>query len=165
MSSGDSQAISKINAYSHKAIVDLIIADPGITQNELAAHFGYTPGWISQILRSDAMQEQLAERKAELTDPVIIASLEKQMEALAGRSMTVLMEKLDLPNVSVDVALKALDITSRALGYGAKAANANVQVNNYVVAMPQKEATADGWAQRHNPRLASTVTIDTVIDG
>ena len=51
--------------YSHDAMIDLIIASPGIQQNTLAIHFGYTVGWISTIMQSDAFQAKLAARKDE----------------------------------------------------------------------------------------------------
>jgi DNA-binding MarR family transcriptional regulator len=147
----ESQVIAKVN-YTHAALVDTIIAHPQISQKDLAAHFGFTQGWLSRILRSDAVREMIAARKAELVDPTIIASIEQNMEALAQRSMDVLMEKLDLPNASPDIAVKALEITSRALGYGAQKSGVNIQ-QNFVVAMPPKSVDGAAWVSDHSPRI------------
>jgi DNA-binding MarR family transcriptional regulator len=80
--------------YSHQAMADLILANPAISQNELAGHFGYTPGWVSQIVNSDAFQAFLATRKEELVNPVITASVEEKLMTLAKKSLDVLHEKL-----------------------------------------------------------------------
>lgn len=113
--------IQKVS-YSHDFMIDLIIADPCITQDRLAKHFGYTPGWISQIIASDAFQARLAERKDELVDPTIRATIDDHFKALVTRSLAILREKLDKPAAEVppNLALKALEIGSKALGYGAR---------------------------------------------
>ena len=47
-----------------------------------------------------------------------------------------------------DTALKALELSAKALGYGARQQNLNLQ-QNFVVAMPQKHATPESWAEQH----------------
>jgi len=117
--------------YTHDAMIDLIIANPGIHQNQIAAHFGYTVGWISQIVSSDAFQAKLAERRDEVIDPILRASVREQFEGLVSRSLQVLREKLDKPAEMIpdNLALRALEITSRAAGYGAKDTKVNVDVD------------------------------------
>src|SRR2546421_725388 len=51
--------------YTHEAMVDMLIAEPWISQNELAARFGFSPSWISTVICSDAFQAKLAERRGE----------------------------------------------------------------------------------------------------
>lgn len=139
-------------SYTHDAMVDLIVENPLISQGELARTFGFTEGWISRIVRSDAFQEKIAARKSDLVDPMILQSLEQRFESLANRSAEVLMEKLDLPNVTADVALKALEVSSRALGYGAQKGGTMIQ-QNFVVAMPPKAPDSDTWVEGHSPRV------------
>jgi hypothetical protein len=139
--------------YTHAAMIDTLIAEPMISQRELAAKFGFTEGWVSRILRSDALQEMLAARKAELVDPIVIQSIEQNLEALAQRSAQVLLEKMDLPAVSGDLAVKVLEVSSRALGYGAQKTGVNIQ-QNFVVAMPQKSVDGESWIGEHSPRAA-----------
>lgn len=115
------QPIVKVS-YSHEAMIDLIIARPGISQNQIAAHFGYTPSWISQIISSDAFQTALAKRREQLVDPVIAAEVELQFKSLVSRSLDILHQKLNRPAIEIpdNLALRALEIGARAVGYGAK---------------------------------------------
>ncbi len=106
--------------YSHQAMVDLIVANPAITQNEIARHFGYSVSWISQIINSDAFQARLAERATELRDPIILASMEEQFKGVLSRCLELTREKLAKPEVSDNFLLRSMDLSTRALGYGAK---------------------------------------------
>ncbi len=74
-------------SHTHVAIIDAIIADPCISQQQLAARFGYTAGWVSQILASAAFQARLAERTEELVDPTIRVSVEERFKAIVLRSI------------------------------------------------------------------------------
>lgn len=113
--------VQKIN-YSHDGMIDLILVNPGITQNEIAARLGYSVGWVSQVCCSDAFQARLAERSKEVVDPVLRASIEDQFKGLVARSLDILRVKLerqpgDIPD---NLALRTLELSSRALGYGAR---------------------------------------------
>jgi hypothetical protein len=107
--------------YTHDALIDLIIEHPELDQNHLAAHFGYTAGWISNILASDAFQTKLALRRDEVIDPEIKATLEERFRALVIKSLAVLSKKLDSPVVSDQVAVRAAELGAKALGMGAAA--------------------------------------------
>jgi hypothetical protein len=108
--------------YTHDALIDEVIKNPAVSQNELAAVFGYTSSWISTIMTSDAWLARLAERRAELVDPAIAASIEHRFRAMCSRTLAVLEEKLNRPAVEIpdQLALQALQITSRAAGFGAR---------------------------------------------
>lgn len=138
--------------YSHQAMADMIIENPAISQNQLASVFGYTPGWVSQVINSDGFQAYLEGRKSELVDPMLRASIEERLRGLMVKSVDVLQERL-ATDPNTDVALKALEIGSRALGYGAR--QNNVQVNaSFVVALPAKVASSAEWAERVSPAPA-----------
>jgi hypothetical protein len=138
----------------------MLLANPAATQGQIATHFGYTQSWVSQLLSSDAVKEYLIERKVELMDPILRASMENRLDALAKRSMDVLQEKLDLPTASGELALKALEISTRARGYGV-AANKGPTTFNFVVAMPEKAVDGEAWTTKHRPAM---ITVDSVID-
>lgn len=142
-------AIARVK-YTHDAMIDLIIANPALTQNDLAKNFGYTVPWVSRIMNSDAFQARLAERKSELVDPSLVASIDEKLRALASKSLDVVLEKLTVTQ-SAEMGLKALEISSKALGYGARQQNLNVQ-QNFVVALPPKAASAADWAAAHGPQ-------------
>lgn len=148
---GTGDMLKKVS-YTHQALCDLVLERPWVSQGDIARHFGYTEGWVSQIIRSDALREFLTERKAELLDPALREAINGRMEALAHRSVDVLMARLDLPNASVEVALKALETTTRALGYGAQKGPVG-NTFNFVVAMPQKEVDGAAWVEAHKPGL------------
>lgn len=107
-------------SYSHKAMIDHLIAEPWISNNELAARFGRTPSWISTIRASDAFQTQLATRVGEVVDPALRQTVEDRMRGVMLRSVEVLEENLNLPHPPPELALRSLAVTSKALGYGAK---------------------------------------------
>ena len=112
-------------SYTHDKMIDYIIGQPRIQNNELAALFGYTPAWVSQIMSSDAFREKLAMRRAEVTDPAIKAALDvwfpstqESMQYLVDKSLEVLKEKISAPKVPDAVALKALELGARGLQIG-----------------------------------------------
>lgn len=115
--------------YSHEAMIDLIIASPAISQNELAMRFGYTPAWISNIFASDAFRAKLAERRKEVIDPTLVATIEERFRGLAYQSLEVLKRKLDEPAVKAEVALRAAELGAKALGLGGHAPPAVTPVN------------------------------------
>lgn len=142
--------------YSHEAMIDILIAEPNIKQNELAARFGYQVPWISRIIGSDAFQGALAKRREELTDPFLVATLEERMTGVAMQALDVIADKLELTK-NVDVALKAYDISMKALGFGAKTgSNTNIQ-NNFVVALPPKALNSTDWAKSHGGGEGQTI--------
>lgn len=111
--------IAKVS-YTHAAMVDMIVANPKISQTELARHFGYTQAWICQIIASDAFQALLAERKDELIDPALRLSIEERFKALVSRSLEILQEKLSAPSTQISdtLAIRAAELGARSLGIG-----------------------------------------------
>ena len=126
-------------------MADAILGNPWISQNQLAAVFGRTPGWISLVITSDAFQAYLASRKEELVDPALRASIEENFRSLVLRSAEVLREKLTLPTnqVSDNLALGVLTAASKALGYGARVeVNANINHTHSLVGVLSSLAPA-----------------------
>ena len=118
--------------YTHEGMIDLIIQNPGISQDRIAAYFGYSASWVSTIFASDAFQVQLARRRHELIDPTIAASIEERFRALAETSVQKLMEHINRPTVEVDpeVLIKAAALGAKALGIGGNAAPKSVIINS-----------------------------------
>lgn len=133
--------------YSHDAMIDEMLVNPGISQGELASKFGYTQVWVSRVVNSDAFLARLAQRKGDIVDPSLALTLEEKFRAMASLSLDVVMDKLAVTK-NPDTALKALEISSKALGYGARQQNLNVQ-QNFVVAMPTKVQSPEDWAAMH----------------
>jgi hypothetical protein len=138
-------AIQKIR-YSHDAMIDQIISNPAVSQGELAKMFGYTEGWVSQIMQSDAFRERLAERKKELIDPGIIASIEEKFRGVVSLSLDRLREKLEKEkSPSLETLELGLNIGSRALGYGARQTPTVQVAVQTVVHVPAKATSDEDW--------------------
>lgn len=141
--------------YSHDAMIDVLIANPAVSQGAIAQMFGYTQAWISRVMNSDAFLARLAERKKDLVDPAIAFSLDEKFRALADQSLDIIQEKLAVTK-NPDTALKALELAGKALGYGARQPNLNLQ-QNFVVALPGKAGSPQEWATCHAPRSPELV--------
>lgn len=144
-------AVARVS-YTHDAMIDLLIANPAISQNEIAKHFGYSAPWVSRIRNSDAFLARLAERKADIVDPSIIASVDEKLRAVASRSWDIVLDKLNEFTPLAD-AVEIAEKATKALGYGARQQNLNVQ-QNFVVALPNKAPDSASWATRYGSDLA-----------
>lgn len=107
--------------YEHQDMVDFLIGNPHVTQNELAARYGYSPSFISILLNSDAFQSMYAERRKALVDPVLVSTLETRFKALTQRSLDRLLEELDKPACKPEIALRAAELGAKSLGLGGHA--------------------------------------------
>jgi len=149
------KAIAKVN-YSHDAMIDLIIANPGVNQGELAKVFGYTEGWVSQVMASDAFKERLTVRKKELVDPAIVASIEERFQAVAMLSLERLKERLEKAAApSMETILSGAELAAKALGYGARPDPRAVQVAvQTVVHVPAKSQSTEDWLNTRTVAVA-----------
>lgn len=148
-------AIARVT-YTHDAMIDLILQNPQMNQTDLALYFGYTQGWVSRVMGSDAFNARLAQRKEEIVNPAIIATLDEKLRGLAHQSLDIISRKLEATS-SPDLAAKALDMSVKALGLGARPQN--VQNNHtYVVALPAKSENEQQWALAAKNEAKALVT-------
>lgn len=139
-------AIARVH-YTHDAMIDLILLHPEMRQGQLAEYFGMTEGWVSRVIGSDAFQLRLAQRKEDVISPEIKQNLEQRVQGLALTSLQKLQDKIDANLVPVDGLIKTLELSTKALGMGARQANIQQQ-NNYVVALPPKVENETDWAKQ-----------------
>ena len=138
------KAIARVK-YSHDAIIDVIIQEPDSSLAKLATMFGYSVPWLSRVMNSDAFQARLAERKEDLVDPMVVETIKARFEGVVTQSLEIIATKLQATQ-SAELALKTLDIGSRALGYGLKPTQQNNNVQqNIVITVPAKAANAEDW--------------------
>ena len=109
--------VAKVN-YSHLDMIDYILAHPGASLKDLAARYGYSIGWICNVQASDAWKSAFAARRAELVDPVLAATIAERFEGVTALSLERLREKLEAPQVSDQVVLRAVELGARAMGVG-----------------------------------------------
>ena len=162
---GYDQSYSRIEKtrYSHEAMIDVMVAEPRITQNQLASKFGYSVPWISRVIGSDAFQGALAKRREEITDPFLVATMEERIRGLGMQALDVITDKL-ASSQNADVALKALDISVKALGFGARERNTGPTQNNFIVQMPGKAISAESWAEAYSPSSPQPTKLPAIID-
>ena len=72
-------------------------------------------------MASDAWQSALAARRAEICDPVLVATVEERFRGVTLLSLERLRQKLEAPVVSDNVVLKAAELGARSLGIGGNA--------------------------------------------
>lgn len=104
--------------YSHQAMVDLILANPGYSHAQLAAHFGKPESWLSLVLANSDFQATIAPYRSQIADPYLTATMEERFRALTLRSVTVLQKKLESAAIPDMTVLKAAEIGVKALGMG-----------------------------------------------
>ena len=144
-------------AYSHDVIIDYIIANPTVSRGEIAKHHGYTEAWLSRIMNSDAFNVVLARRREEITDPVLTATVRENLTSVAQKSMEILLRKLENPSqIKMEDAIKCMDVTTRALGYGARDSGNVTNIQQNVVVVPPKASDAEEWAQTYNPIMSKS---------
>ena len=136
--------IAKVR-YTHDAVIDEIILNPGISQGELSRMFGFSQSWMSICINSDAFKERLAERKALMTDPAIVASINERLDAVARRSLDKILERLDSPTAQIKTA-ELVQIAKLGVGDKNTRPATPLQQNNlYVVQLPAPAPNANAW--------------------
>lgn len=147
--------IAKVR-YSHQDMIDFLIANPATSNNALAARYGYSPSWVSNVMASDAWQSAMAARRGELVDPTLAATIEERFRGITLQSLQRLQEKLAAPQVSDNVVLKAVELGAKAMGVGgnappsAPAADHLAQLANRLIDLQsrvRKGVTLDGQAE------------------
>jgi hypothetical protein len=139
-----SGALTRVH-YTHDAMIDLVIAKPDISQNTLAEYFGYSVGWISRIFCSDAFQARLAQRRGEVLMPGLLSTFEERLKLLATNSIEMVLEKLEERDeegksvADMGTIFKALEISTKSLGYGARQTNVAIQNNLTVNTMSDQQ--------------------------
>ena len=130
----------------HERLVDLVIASPRATYAELAVALGYrSEVSIGIIMRSDVFKEKLAQRRSEVIDPVLTAKFEERLEVLADIALDKLTARAEMGVLKDADALKAVELSARARGFGAR----NAAPLTFVAVMPQKAADPQSWAARY----------------
>lgn len=140
------QAIAKLN-YSHEAMIDLIVANPQISQGMLAQYFGYSQSWVSQVMSSDAFKQALKARQKEIINPALTLTVEERFESATKMALDIAHEQLALRDKRF--ALKLLEVGGRIVG--TKMTPQTAVQNNFVVQLPAKAASVAEWASSHDP--------------
>ena len=160
-----SAKILKKVRYTHDAMIDQIIANPGVSEIELGELFGYSKQWVSRLMCSDAFQARLALRKEEIVDPKLTASVEERFRGIAMASLQIIQDNLEA-NPNFGNAIKALELTVKSNVYGARG-QTNIVNQSFVVALPPVIQDEKDWEKQYNPmtRIAKDVIDAQTIEG
>lgn len=122
--------------YSHKDLIDYILANPTATREQIGARYGRSPSWVTMVTSSDAWRAAFAARRAEVVDPTLIASHEERYAAVASLSAERLLERLaDKAKPMSDAMLcRAAEFGAKAVGAGGNAPTAAPTVRLEVLA-------------------------------
>lgn len=132
----------------HEAIIDMWIADPTLKQGDIARALGKTQAWLSIVVNSDAFRMKFAERKAEFVDPILAATVEDRLRAVANGAAEEFLRRLEVApqSVSNKDLLGAMRVSGQGLGLGAPN-QPTVAANLYFVSAPQPAASRAQWQE------------------
>lgn len=135
-------------SFSHDAMVDQIIANPGIDRLTLGSMFGFSVQQTYKILASDMFRSRVLERKREIIDPTLVLSVEETLGSLLEQAAECVSQGL----IAGDrrMAVRVLDTIGRYMA-GVKQAGNGPTINNYVAVVPSKAGSAVEWVNAHGP--------------
>lgn len=107
-------------AYTHLAMIELMVTRPDYSHAMLCAHFGRPSSFMATVLASDSFQLALEPFREKIADPSLAASLQERLKSLVIRSSGMLMEKLENEKVTDFTVLKAAEIAIKGLGMGTR---------------------------------------------
>jgi len=124
----------KVLTNVHRAMVDTILANPTASCADLGDIYGYSAHWVNLTIQSPVFKRELERRRAEVINPIIIASTEERLQAVINRSLDVINEKLSKnpDQISDTLALRALEVSAKALGLGQATTTAVVVESNHL---------------------------------
>jgi hypothetical protein len=118
---------------AHDQILDLVLASPCMTLRELSAATGYTPCWLSQVIRSDIFQAEYSRRR-EGVEVAIFQPINEKLQAIAHLAidrMEGLLQRAEDPDTVIDAFDKVMHRTGYAPNSNKSPAGMNIQQNNF----------------------------------
>ena len=109
-------------AYTPDALVQLMIDHPEYSHAQFAAAFGYKASWFAAVLVSDRFQKALDPRRHEVSNPALTGTMQDMFQAMTVQAVVVLQSRLENPQASEDLIIKAINSGVKALGMGTAAA-------------------------------------------
>ena len=128
----------------HVRIVDLLIANPGISQGTIAAQVQKTQPWVSRVMNSDMFISYYQQRRLEHQQNLSAGVIEKTLE-LAHVGLEVTAEKIlaEKEKLSLGSIVSATEMALKMAGMGPEPrSNPNVVVNNVQSTQPQEVSGA-----------------------
>lgn len=117
----------------HEAIMDYLMANPLVRMQDVAGYFKISPGWLSQVIHSDAFQMLLRDKQGTVFHSTVLPLREK-MTVVAHAALDKIAEQLPHESDTKTLANVAEAVLDR-LGFSSKVPavqfnqSTNVQVN------------------------------------
>jgi hypothetical protein len=104
----------------HHAILDLMLANPFMTQNDIAKEAGYSVSWLSVLVNSDSFKSELNKRRTELNEVLAVeiqtdVTANLRSLALGGINKT---KELIANSINLEQVTSATESALKLLGYG-----------------------------------------------
>lgn len=118
--------------YWYDSIIDFLLAEPMLTQKEIAFRMGKSPVTIGLIMNSDIFRARYEMRRLAMSE-ALQQSINGKLQALAIDAIDATHEKLKLKRdlIPFEDLVDVTDKTLTRLGYGAKqSAQTAVVINN-----------------------------------
>lgn len=109
----------QLPTFTPLQIAEYLQSHPETTVMEVAAKFQRPRAWFLSLLARDTFQALIDPFRHLLHDPEITATMEERFRSLTLLSMNVLQRKLEHPDASDLLVLKAAEIGTKSLGMGA----------------------------------------------
>jgi hypothetical protein len=112
--------ITKLTA-AHDAMIDMILANPRITNEELAAQFDMGHTWVATLRHTDLFKRRMEDRREAVIDPVLIASIEEKIRAVTDMAVEHILEKLatkKADELTDQFLLRAAEFGAKSMGLG-----------------------------------------------
>ena len=106
--------------HRHDGMIDDILANPKISVGDLAEKYGCSKSYIRICIHSDRFLDRMKDRRAELVNPLLSASLDHRLRAIAHSSSEKLLDELE-GTPTPDFLLKTWVEAIKFQGYGQKA--------------------------------------------
>lgn len=126
------QAIAKLS-IRHETIMDFLMANPTISLGEVARHFNFTPGWLSQVVHSDVFQDELR-RKKDIAFHHTVLPLRDKLQLVAHMALDKLAVQLPNETDTATVNKVAENVLER-LGFTAKGPTTQVNLQQNVTVL------------------------------
>lgn len=125
----------------HTALMNAKIAQPTISNTELAELFNVTPQWVSVIVNSNAFKTRVRELQDKMTVDLTL-TIHDRLAAVATDALTRVHEHVLANEAGPQYCLDVADKTLHRLGYAPQRGTvieANTQINNTTFSVSQDD--------------------------
>lgn len=120
----------RVSTWHYDTIIDYLLANPGATYGEVAAHINRGQVWVSMVMRSDAFQSHYASRRVVINEAVRDAVTDKIADVAMTAADLTLKHMRDNPQgIGFAQKMETLTSAAKALGFGLAPPQSAVNVN------------------------------------